>query len=80
MQHYDAVIVTAPPILSVTDAAIVGQHADVMLLIGRFEQTTVHEIEASRERFANAGVKVDGFVLNAVKARAVNKDDYFPNA
>ncbi|MDG2954934.1 polysaccharide biosynthesis tyrosine autokinase [Bisgaard Taxon 10/6] len=79
-QHYDAVIVTAPPILSVTDAAIVGQHADVTLLIGRFEQTTVHEIEASRERFANAGVKVDGFVLNAVKARAVNKDDYFPNA
>ncbi|MDG2943271.1 polysaccharide biosynthesis tyrosine autokinase [Exercitatus varius] len=79
-QHYDTVIVTAPPILSVTDAAIVGQHADVTLLIGRFEQTTVHEIEASRERFANAGVKVDGFVLNAVKARAVNKDDYFPNA
>ncbi|MDG2915658.1 polysaccharide biosynthesis tyrosine autokinase [Bisgaard Taxon 10/6] len=80
VQHYDTVIVTAPPILSVTDAAIVGQHADVTLLIGRFEQTTVHEIEASRERFANAGVKVDGFVLNAVKARAVNKDDYFPNA
>ncbi|SEP81876.1 polysaccharide biosynthesis tyrosine autokinase [Basfia succiniciproducens] len=78
-QHYDTVLVTAPPILSVTDAAIVGQHADITLLIGRFEQTSVSEIEASRERFDNAGVEIKGFVLNGVKPRAVNKGDYFQN-
>ncbi|ABR73476.1 polysaccharide biosynthesis protein GumC [Actinobacillus succinogenes] len=79
-QHYDAVIVTAPSILSVTDAAIVGQHADITLLIGRFEKTTVHEIEACRERFGNAGVTINGFILNGVKPRAVNRDDYFSSA
>lgn len=80
VRHYDVVIVSAPSILSVTDAAVVGQHADVALLIGRFEKTTVHEIEASQERFDNAGVKINGFILNGVKARSVNKEDYFPSS
>lgn len=76
-KNYDVVLISAPPVLSVTDAAVIAQYADVVLLIGRFEQTTAKEIEVSYERFANAGVDVNGIILNGLKAQASTKDDYF---
>lgn len=75
--NYDVVIVAAPPVLAVTDAAIIAQHIDTVLLIGRFDQTTAKEIEVSHQRFTNAGVEVKGVILNGLKAQASTKDDYF---
>lgn len=75
--NYDVVIVSAPPILAVTDAAVIAQHTGMVLLIGRFDQTTQKEIDVSRQRFANAGVQVKGMILNGLKPQAATKDDYF---
>ncbi|PSV37982.1 tyrosine-protein kinase [Photobacterium sp. GB-27] len=64
-QHYDMVIVDTPPILAVTDAAIIGAHVGTTLLVGRFELNTVKEIEVAKQRFEQNGIEVKGFILNA---------------
>ncbi|MEP9869575.1 polysaccharide biosynthesis tyrosine autokinase [Klebsiella sp. CB_Kp203] len=68
--NYDLVIVDTPPILAVTDAAIIGNYAGTTLLVARFEQNTVKEIEVSAKRFEQSGVMVKGCILNGVVKKA----------
>ncbi|MGF1679704.1 polysaccharide biosynthesis tyrosine autokinase [Photobacterium minamisatsumaniensis] len=68
--NYDIVIVDTPPILAVTDPAIVGAHAGTTLLVGRFGQNAVKEIEVTKHRFEQSGIEVKGFILNAVIRKA----------
>ncbi len=67
---YDRVIIDSPPVMAVTDAAIVGRHAGATLLVARFNQTSMREIELSLKRLGQAGVSVKGVLLNAVAAAA----------
>ncbi|HHH2282697.1 TPA: polysaccharide biosynthesis tyrosine autokinase [Klebsiella pneumoniae] len=69
-QNYDIVILDSPPILAVTDAAIIGHYAGTTLLIARFEENTVKEIEVSFKRFEQSGVIVKGCILNGVVRKA----------
>lgn len=69
-QNYDIVILDTPPILAVTDPAIIGHYVGTTLLVARFEQNTVKEIEVSFKRFEQSGVIVKGCILNGVVKKA----------
>ena len=69
-QHYDIVVLDTPPILAVTDAAVIGHYAGTTLLIARFEQNTVKELEVSIKRFEQSGVLVKGCILNGIVKKA----------
>lgn len=69
-QHYDIVVLDTPPILAVTDAAIIGHYAGTTLLVARFEQNTVKELEVSFKRFEQSGVSAKGCILNGVVKKA----------
>ena len=69
-QHYDMVILDTPPILAVTDAAIIGHYVGTTLLVARFEQNTVKELEVSFKRFEQSGVQVKGCILNGIVKKA----------
>ncbi|MFQ2286655.1 polysaccharide biosynthesis tyrosine autokinase [Aeromonas dhakensis] len=69
-ERYDFVIVDSPPILAVTDAAIVGQHVGASLLVARFAKTAVKEVEVAIRRFEQNGVSIKGILLNAVEKKA----------
>ncbi|EOJ6950514.1 polysaccharide biosynthesis tyrosine autokinase [Escherichia coli] len=69
-KHYDLVIVDTPPILAVTDAAIIGKYAGTTLLVARFETNTAKEIYVSTKRFEQSGVMVKGCILNGVVRKA----------
>lgn len=75
--HYDIVLVDTPPILAVTDAAVIGRHVGTTLLIGRFEKTSLKEVTLARQAFERAGVSVKGFILNGVKRKASNRYNYY---
>ncbi len=75
-ENYDLVIIDTPPILAVTDAAIIGKYAGYSLLVARFDVSTVKEIEISIKRFNQSGININGVVLNAIQKRAANKYDY----
>lgn len=68
--NYDIIILDTPPILAVTDAAIIGNYAGTTLLIARFEQNTAKELEVSFKRFEQSGVMVKGCILNGVMKKA----------
>ena len=75
-QSYDIVILDTPPILAVTDAAIIGNYVGTTLLIARFEQNTTKEIEVSFKRFEQSGVIVKGCILNGVVKKASSYYSY----
>ena len=68
--NYDLVIIDTPPILAVTDAAIVAQYAGSNLLVARFAVNQPREIQLTRKRFEQNGTQVKGAIFNAVEPRA----------
>ncbi|PXK99369.1 polysaccharide biosynthesis tyrosine autokinase [Klebsiella variicola] len=74
--NYDIVILDTPPILAVTDAAVIGNYAGTTLLVARFELNTPREIDISVKRFEQSGVLVKGCILNGIVKRASNYYNY----
>ncbi|TQI79806.1 tyrosine-protein kinase Etk/Wzc [Serratia fonticola] len=75
-ENYDLVLVDTPPILAVTDAAIIGKHAGTSFIVARFELNTPKEVEVSFKRFDQNGVLIKGVILNAVTRKASNYYSY----
>ncbi len=61
---YDLVLVDTPPVLAVTDAALIGQFAATTLLVLRAGAHPLGEVLFSVKRLAQNGVRVRGVVLN----------------
>ena len=74
--RYDMVIIDTPPILAVTDPAIVARHAGSNLLVTRFGVNQTKEILLTIKRFEQNGVKVKGAIFNAVEKRATGYYSY----
>ena len=64
---YDHVLIDSPPVMAVTDAAIIGRLVGATLVLARFAITPLNEIEQSVRRLEQAGVKVNGVILNDVE-------------
>ncbi len=75
-KEYDIVIVDTPPILAVTDPAIIGMHAGTTLVVAGFEKSTVKEVEVSIRRFEQNGIEVKGAILNLVLKKAAGYYGY----
>ncbi|SWB13224.1 putative transmembrane protein Wzc [Klebsiella pneumoniae] len=68
--EYDLVIIDMPPILAVTDAAIIGRYAGTTLLVARFEINTPKELMVSVKRFEQSGITIKGCILNGIVKKA----------
>ncbi|WP_035521793.1 polysaccharide biosynthesis tyrosine autokinase [Paraburkholderia sacchari] len=75
-KRYDILLVDTPPVLAVTDAAILSGHAGSTFLVLRSGIHTEAEIADTLKRLRNAGVHVTGGVFNGVSARAHGKYAY----
>lgn len=67
-ERYDYVIFDTPPVLSVTDPAIVASQADGMVLVIRQGYCTRRMLSRAAEILRELDVKVYGFVFNGVDA------------
>ncbi|WP_227318921.1 tyrosine-protein kinase Wzc [Cedecea davisae] len=75
-ENYDLVLIDTPPILAVTDAAIIGRHAGTTLMVARYAVNTLKEVETSVGRFEQNGITVRGVILNSIFRRATGYQDY----
>ncbi|MDH1727654.1 polysaccharide biosynthesis tyrosine autokinase [Acinetobacter johnsonii] len=66
-EKFDHVIIDTPPVLAVTDGIIISQYTGVNLVIARYAKTQMKELELTLNRFEQAGVKVNGFILNDIQ-------------
>jgi tyrosine-protein kinase Etk/Wzc len=67
--RFDLVIFDAPPMLAVTDAAIIGRKAGSVIGVARHLVTPVDELEAVRKTLDAAGVSLKGIVFNGYDPR-----------
>jgi tyrosine-protein kinase Etk/Wzc len=77
--RYDIVIIDTPPVLAVTDAAIIGGYGGTLLLVTRYGQNTLKEIDYTRQRLEQNGIDVKGVVFNGVVKKASNTYGYYGN-
>lgn len=76
-ESYDYVVLDTPPILAVSDAAIVAQSAGLVMLVVREGDATKKMLLQSVRAFKRANVGVDGIVFNGVpKAKSNYVYDY----
>ncbi|VVP36151.1 Tyrosine-protein kinase wzc [Pseudomonas fluorescens] len=68
--QYDLVIIDTPPILAVTDAALVGRQAGTSLIVTRFGINAAKEILVTKRRFEQNGIIIKGAIFNAVERKA----------
>lgn len=75
-KQYDLVILDTPPLLAVTDAAIVGRLSGTNLIVTRYGLNPAKEIELTVRRFSQNGVAIKGAIFNGVERKASNKYGY----
>jgi tyrosine-protein kinase Etk/Wzc len=67
-KRYDYVIIDSPPVLAATDAAIIARTAGMTLLVARYAQSHLREIELSIDRLSQVGTFVEGIIFNDVQS------------
>ncbi|MDB2384408.1 polysaccharide biosynthesis tyrosine autokinase [Endozoicomonas sp.] len=75
-QDYDTVLIDTPPILAVTDPAIIGKLCGTSFMVVRSDKTPAREIAYAHRRFEQAGVKVNGCILNGMPQAASRYGNY----
>lgn len=66
---YDIVLIDAPPLLPVTDAALLASQADGAILVVRHGKTTVDQVRAAAERLTSVGAAPVGVIFNMTPAK-----------
>lgn len=65
-KKYDLVIIDSPPILAVTDAAIIGRMTSAAFMVAKAGKHPMRELEQSVRKLVNAGTNVKGIIVNDV--------------
>jgi polysaccharide biosynthesis transport protein len=65
-EHFDLVLVDSPPVLPVTDAMVLSNYADGILLVAAADQTRSTQLQRTAERIEQAGANLVGVALNQV--------------
>jgi len=63
-ESYDFVIIDAPPLLPVTDAAIIGSKAGTVFLVAKYGQHPLDELQVCQKRFESHGIPLAGCIFN----------------
>jgi capsular exopolysaccharide synthesis family protein len=71
--HADIVILDAPPLLPVTDAAVLSTVCDGALIVARHGHTRRDQLAAANEAVTKVGGRVLGVLLNRVPRRGAGK-------
>jgi capsular exopolysaccharide synthesis family protein len=67
--HADIVILDAPPLLPVTDAAVLSTVCDGALIVARFGHTRRDQLTAAEQAVGKVGGRIVGVLLNRVPRR-----------
>jgi capsular exopolysaccharide synthesis family protein len=66
---YDVVVIDAPPLLPVTDAALIAAHADGAILVIRHGKISRDQLKISAQRLAQVDARLVGVIMNMVPTK-----------
>lgn len=67
---YDLVLIDTPPVLAVSDTAILAARCSTVFLVTRFEKTTIGDVSESAKQLSHANVDVKGVIFNGLDPNA----------
>ncbi len=73
-EKYDHIVIDTPPTLSVTDAVVLSQRVDAIILVIRSSKTTKQALRRTRDILAQVNARITGVLLNAVD---LTSPDYY---
>lgn len=62
--HYDYIVIDLPPLMPVSDAAILSKYIDGYLIVVRHEKSEFAKIQETLHQLEFSGAKIIGFVYN----------------
>lgn len=74
--QYDYVIINAAPVLAASDSLIIAQTTGFNLCLVQYAKTQLKDIELAKSYFENAGLEIDGLVLDQVPAYQLKQYQY----
>ena len=74
--HYDYIIIDSPPVLAASDAMILSQYADKVLMVARYDKSIEGQVVYAVNQMNKANIKVDGIILNDVQQGLLSKYSY----
>ena len=75
-EQFDLVLIDSPPVLPVTDAAILSQYADATLMLAAAGQTRRADLHRAAEKLDQVGATILGIVLNKVTRQTSREYGY----
>ncbi len=69
-ERYDLVLIDTPPVLAVSDTAVLASRCGTVFLVTRFEKTTIGEVAESAKQLRQANADVNGVVFNGLDPNA----------
>ncbi|MDN3522057.1 polysaccharide biosynthesis tyrosine autokinase [Halomonas ramblicola] len=75
-ERYDLLLIDTPPVLAVTDAAVIAKQCGTTLMVVRFQQNPLREVRIAQRRLEISGVTVKGVILNAMERKAATSYGY----
>lgn len=75
-REFDVIVVDSPPLLPVTDAAIISSYVDGALVVARHGTTTKKQLQQSLQALSAVNATVLGFVLNRVPRKGADAYGY----
>ncbi|MCP2047855.1 UNVERIFIED_ORG: capsular exopolysaccharide synthesis family protein [Paenarthrobacter nicotinovorans] len=68
-QSFDTIIIDAPPLLPVTDAAVLSQYVDGVVMVVGAQKLTHHVLQKSLQALEMVGARLLGVVLNRLPVK-----------
>lgn len=75
-KHYDYIFINSPPVLAATDALILAQYADIVLMVTKHNDSLEGQLAYAIKQMAKANITVDGIVINDMQQGRLDKSSY----
>jgi len=75
-ERYDYIVIDSPPILAASDAIILSQYADKLLMVTRYNSSIERQLVYAISQLTKDHVRVDGIVMNDVQQGVMDKYSY----
>ena len=75
-ERYDYIVIDSPPILAASDAIILSQYADKLLMVTRYNSSIERQLVYAINQLTKDHVRVDGIVMNDVQQGVMDKYSY----
>ena len=76
-ETYTYIVIDSPPILSVTDAVILGRIVDAVVLVVRHGRANKNVLRRARDLLVRSGAPLAGLVLNAIDLKSPEYYGYY---